>query len=208
MHVAIEKRQARKEDQDASHIILVEPTRVNWSNLRYVLLEWLISCYWNGGLQVGQRSFQQLNMVFTSCTSSFIHVVELHFNNSCYLNLTQWSDAPQYTIFITFVTRKHLFWVTHTMTKFWTLSLLLCLRSICFELPIRMDTTTTFATRNTCFQLPIDLNFKILPLLLWWGNICFGAPMATNIRRQPMPSWFLLCRISIDIYESIWEGQA
>jgi hypothetical protein len=29
MHVAIEKRQARKEDQDASHIILVEPTRVN-----------------------------------------------------------------------------------------------------------------------------------------------------------------------------------
>jgi len=29
MHVAIEKRQARKEDQDASHIILVEPTQVN-----------------------------------------------------------------------------------------------------------------------------------------------------------------------------------
>ncbi len=113
MHATIEKIRATKEDQNASNIILVEPKRVNWSNLHYVIIEWLISCYWNGGFQVGQRSFQQLNMVFTSCTSSFIHVVKLHFNNSCYRNLTQWSDAPQYIIFITFVTRKHLFWVTH-----------------------------------------------------------------------------------------------
>lgn len=56
---------------------------------------------------------QQLNMVFTRSIGSFIHVVKFHFNNSCYHNLTQWSDAPLYTIFITFVIRKHLFWVTH-----------------------------------------------------------------------------------------------
>lgn len=113
IHATIEKRRVKKENQDASHTILVEPTRVNLSNLHYACLEWLISCYWNGGLQVRQQSLQQLNMVFTRCVDSFIHVVKLYFNNSCYCNLTQRSDAPQYTIFITFVIKKHLFWVTH-----------------------------------------------------------------------------------------------
>jgi hypothetical protein len=39
MNATIEKRKARKEDQDASHIILVEPMWVNRSNLHIALLE-------------------------------------------------------------------------------------------------------------------------------------------------------------------------
>jgi hypothetical protein len=42
MKVAMEKWKARKEGQDHSHIVLIEPTWVHKPNPHYVPIEWLL----------------------------------------------------------------------------------------------------------------------------------------------------------------------